>query len=74
MATQNRFFSISDEGDAFDLSLYQDGAQVAGGIFPVDVLGVDGAFALAEMVGKFFVQETTKPPIQVAPKGRMITS
>ena len=32
MATQNRFFNITDEGDAFDLSLYQDGAQVAGGI------------------------------------------
>ena len=50
--TQNRSFTIDDDGDAFQLALFVGGAQVGGGYFPEDA-GVD-AFAMALEMGRAF--------------------
>lgn len=49
---QTRYFSIDDEGDAFNLALFEDGVQVGGGYFP-EGFGGD-PFALALEVGESF--------------------
>ena len=49
---QNRHFTIEDDGDAFQLALYQGGVQVGGGFFPEDMGG--DAFALALEMGRAF--------------------
>ena len=52
---QNRSFSIEDDGDAFQLSLFQGGVQVGGGFFPEDMGG--DAFALALEMGRAFAPD-----------------
>lgn len=61
MAAENRYFNIIDEGDVFELSMYQGGIQIGGCVFPVDVLGVDAAFDLATAVGQFFSANNEAP-------------
>ena len=48
----HRHFTIEDDGDAFQVALYQGGKQVGGGYFP-DLPGVD-AFAIALEIGRAF--------------------
>ena len=50
--TQNRSFTIEDDGDAFQLALFVGGAQVGGGYFPEDAGG--DPFALAIEIGRAF--------------------
>ena len=50
--TQNRSFTIEDDGDAFQLALFVGGAQVGGGYFPEDAGG--DSFALALEMGRAF--------------------
>jgi hypothetical protein len=47
--SKNRFFSIEDNGDGFDLSLFDGINQVGGAIFPDD--GTGKAFELAYEIG-----------------------
>ena len=49
---KNRYFTIEDDGDAFQLALFVGGAQVGGGFFPEDMGG--DAFALALEMGRAF--------------------
>lgn len=46
------YFSISDDGDSFQLSLFDGGVQVAGAYFPDD--GTGYAFELAQSIGRFY--------------------
>ena len=48
-------FSIDDQGDGFDLALFDGGRQVGGAFFPFDQGGEDSAFDLATMMGAAFV-------------------
>ena len=57
----NRFFNIIDEGDGFELSMFESGVQVGGGFFPVDALGVDHAHALAVSLGRSFAGNNEAP-------------
>ena len=47
-------FEISDEGDAFELALIDEGQQVVGAYFPI-ALGEDRAFDLAKRIGESFL-------------------
>ena len=49
---KNRYFTIEDDGDAFQLALFVGGAQVGGGYFPEDAGG--DPFALAIEIGRAF--------------------
>ncbi len=51
--TATKTYLVTDDGDAFNLALYDDGEQVGGGIFPF-VLGEDFAFDLAKRMGDAF--------------------
>lgn len=51
----NRTYRIDDEGDGYGLVLLEDGQQVGGGLFPIEVLGEDAAFELAKSMGDSFV-------------------
>lgn len=53
--TVTREYKISDEGEAFDLMLLEDGEQVGGGYFPF-ILGEDSAFDLAKSMGEHFLE------------------
>lgn len=50
-----RAYRIDDEGDGYGLVLIEDGRQVGGGLFPIDPLGEDVAYELAQSVGQSFV-------------------
>ena len=52
---QNRHFTIEDDGDAFQLALFEDGIQVGGGYFP-EGMGGD-AFELALEMGRAFAPD-----------------
>ncbi len=47
-------FTITDDGDSFDLSLFQDGVQVGGAILPIDFFSEDDAHKIAQEMGKAF--------------------
>jgi len=49
---KNHFFSISDDGDSFQLALFDGDIQVAGAFFPDD--GSGQAFELAQSIGRFY--------------------
>jgi hypothetical protein len=50
---KNHSFLISDDGDSFQLALFDDmGIQVAGAFFPDD--GSGQAFELAHTIGRFY--------------------
>jgi hypothetical protein len=51
--TATKTYLITDDGDSFSLSLYDNGEQVGGGIFPF-ILGEDLAFDLAKSMGDAF--------------------
>lgn len=61
MDAQNRFFNIIDEGDGFELSMFEGGVQVGGGFFPVGALGVDRAHDLAIFLGRSFSGNNEAP-------------
>ena len=69
MATSKRSYNISDDGDGFSLSLFEDGYQIASCLFPLGPAGVDHAYGLAFALGEFFVYQTTKTPLQGSLKG-----
>lgn len=46
-------YQIADDGDAYDVSFYIDGHQVAGACVPLD-MGIDAAFDLAKSLGESF--------------------
>lgn len=50
-----RSFRITDEGDAFDLSMFEGDRQVGGGLFPIEPLGVDCAYDLAISMAHLFM-------------------
>jgi hypothetical protein len=52
--TSTKTYLINDEGDAYELALFQDGLQVGGGVFPLSI-GEDAAFELAKSLGDAFV-------------------
>lgn len=54
--SNNRSYQITDEGDEYQLSLFQDGLQVGGGLFPL-AIGEDAAFDLAKSLGESFVSD-----------------
>lgn len=47
-------YLINDEGDEYELALFQDGVQVGGGVFPFSI-GEDAAFELAKNLGDSFI-------------------
>ena len=49
---QGRYFTIEDDGDAFQLMLFDGAVQVGGGYFPEDSGG--DPFALAIEIGRAF--------------------
>jgi hypothetical protein len=49
---ENKFFTIEDDGDSFQLSLYDGVNQVGGAIFYDD--GTGKSFELAESIGRFY--------------------
>lgn len=55
-----RTYRIDDEGDGYGLVLLEDGRQVGGALFPIDVLGEDAAFHLANSLGESFIA-TARP-------------
>lgn len=61
MAQGTRLFSISDEGDALTLSFCLDGVQVAGAFIPLEGLGVDDAYTLAQTLGQSFAGNNEAP-------------
>lgn len=46
-------YTIDDEGDSFELAMFEGGVQVAGAVFPID-MGVDAAMELAMLLGEAF--------------------
>lgn len=64
-----RAFQVQDEGDGYGLVLLEDGQQVGGALLPIDALGDDGAFDLANSLGLAFIKDHggmggSIPPIQ----------
>lgn len=51
-----RVYQVADEGDAFELALFEDGQQVGGAIIPAS-FGDDAAFELAQFLGECFAQQ-----------------
>jgi len=49
-----RTYTITDEGDAYSLTLFFGCQQVGGGLFPIDALGDDEAYAIAVGLGESF--------------------
>lgn len=47
-------FTITDDGDSFDLALFQDGVQVGGAMLPIDFFSVDDAHKIAQEMGEAF--------------------
>lgn len=60
MDTGKADFNISDDGDAIQLALVLDGAQVGGAYFPVDLLGEDFAYRAASELGQAFAGAFSK--------------
>lgn len=56
----SRKYEIDDMGDSVDFALFEDGVQVGGGMFPLEFLTDDAAFAAAMILGNAFV-ESGKP-------------
>ena len=54
----SRHFTIEDDGDAFQLALFEDGIQVGGGYFPEDMGG--DAFELALEMGRAFAPDSVQ--------------
>lgn len=52
--TATRTYLINDQGDEYELALFQDGVQVGGGVFPISI-GDDVAFELAKSLGDSFI-------------------
>jgi hypothetical protein len=50
--SKNLSFTIEDNGDSFDLALFDGDVQVAGAFFPDD--GSGKAFELAHKIGRFY--------------------
>ena len=55
---QGRHFTIDDDGDAFQLTLFHGAVQVGGGYFPEDAGG--DAFALALEMGRAFAPDSVQ--------------
>lgn len=51
-----RTYEITDDGDDFQLALYDGELQVGGAILP-QFLGVDAAFEIAQELGEAFAQK-----------------
>jgi hypothetical protein len=52
-SAKNRVYSIADDGESFELAMFEDGVQVGGGLFP-DLDGSGAAFDLAYQLGETF--------------------
>lgn len=46
---------IEDDGDALQVALVQDGNQIGGMLIDIEPLGVDAAFALAQLLGQAYM-------------------
>lgn len=51
-----RAYQLEDEGDSFEVAMFEDGVQVAGVIVPAK-FGEDAAFELAQFLGQCFAQQ-----------------
>lgn len=56
-----RAFNISDEGDEFQVQLFQGGVQVAGVLVPFGPAGCDAAFSIAREIGEAFSRNDKAP-------------
>lgn len=62
-----RTYQVTDDGEAFDLALFENDIQVAGAIIPLD-MGIDAAFDLAKQLGETFATgERRGPPSRLSP-------
>lgn len=62
-----RTYQVTDDGDAFDLALFEGDDQVAGAIIPLG-MGLDAAFELAQILGETFATgERRGPPSHLSP-------